>query len=51
MGEWHPLRDAETPARLEEQAMHGRQECMGPKQSAAFAEFLARQAPLGEEHR
>ncbi|MFI5685438.1 type II toxin-antitoxin system Phd/YefM family antitoxin [Streptomyces sp. NPDC051636] len=44
------LRDAETVARLEEQAMYGRQGYMGPKQSAAFAEFLARQAPVDDEH-
>ncbi|MEU6666066.1 type II toxin-antitoxin system prevent-host-death family antitoxin [Streptomyces sp. NPDC046727] len=40
------LRSAETVAWLEEQAMYGRQGYMGPKQSAAFAEFLARQDPL-----
>ncbi|MET7852266.1 type II toxin-antitoxin system Phd/YefM family antitoxin [Streptomyces avermitilis] len=44
------LRDAETVAWLEEQAMYGRQGYMGPKQSAAFAEFLARQTPVGDEH-
>ncbi|MBL1083596.1 type II toxin-antitoxin system Phd/YefM family antitoxin [Streptomyces actinomycinicus] len=43
------LRDAETVAWLEEQAMYGRQGYMGPKQSAAFAEFLARWAPVGDE--
>ncbi|MGW3205993.1 type II toxin-antitoxin system prevent-host-death family antitoxin [Streptomyces sp. NPDC001135] len=44
------LRDVETVAWLEEQAMYGRQGYMGPKQSAAFAEFLARQPPGGDEH-
>jgi prevent-host-death family protein len=44
------LRNAETVAWLEEQAMYGRQGYMGPKQSAAFAEFLTRQAPVGDEH-
>lgn len=44
------LRDAETVAWLDEQAMHGRQGYMGPKQSAAFAEFLARQPQVGDEH-
>lgn len=43
------LRDAETLAQLEEQAMYGRQGYMGPKQSAAFAEFLARQTPVGDD--
>ncbi|WP_153542117.1 type II toxin-antitoxin system Phd/YefM family antitoxin [Streptomyces sp. RB17] len=43
------LCDAETVARLDEQAKHGRQGYMGPKQSAAFAEFLARQAPVDDE--
>ncbi|MBY8840371.1 type II toxin-antitoxin system Phd/YefM family antitoxin [Streptomyces sp. SP2-10] len=42
------LRDAGSVAWLEEQAMYGRQGYMGPKQSAAFAEFLARQPPVGE---
>ncbi|MFI9251771.1 type II toxin-antitoxin system Phd/YefM family antitoxin [Streptomyces sp. NPDC053069] len=44
------LRDADTVAWLDEQAMYGRQGYMGPKQSAAFAEFLARQKPVGDEH-
>ncbi|MFG2888116.1 hypothetical protein [Streptomyces sp. NPDC048248] len=43
------LRDVETVAWLEEQAMYGRQGYMGPKQSVAFAEFLARQKPVGDE--
>ncbi|MFI2641824.1 type II toxin-antitoxin system Phd/YefM family antitoxin [Streptomyces sp. NPDC018610] len=42
------LRDAEAVAWLEEQAGYGRGGNMGPKQSAAFAEFLARQAPDGD---
>ncbi len=45
------LRDADTVAWLEQQAMFGRQGYMGPKQSAAFAEFLARQAPVGDDGR
>ncbi|MCF3131487.1 type II toxin-antitoxin system prevent-host-death family antitoxin [Streptomyces olivochromogenes] len=36
------LRDADTVAWLEKQAMYGRQGYMGPKRLAAFAEFLAR---------
>lgn len=34
---------------LERQAVHGRQGYMDPKQAAAFAEFLARQPPVGEQ--
>lgn len=34
---------------LEDKAMHTRQGFMDPEQSAAFAEFLARQQSVGEE--
>lgn len=40
------LRFADDLAWLEERARHGRQGYMEPKQSAAFAEFLARQPPV-----
>lgn len=40
------LRLADDLAWLEERARHGRQGYMEPKQSAAFAEFLARQFPV-----
>ncbi|MFF4759268.1 hypothetical protein [Streptomyces sp. NPDC001292] len=43
------LRSAGELARLEEWARNGRQGYMDPKQSAAFAEFLARQPPVGEQ--
>ncbi|MFE5665471.1 type II toxin-antitoxin system Phd/YefM family antitoxin [Streptomyces niveus] len=41
------LRLADDLNWLEEQARYGRQGYMEPKQSAAFADFLARQAPVG----
>ncbi|MCX4673407.1 type II toxin-antitoxin system Phd/YefM family antitoxin [Streptomyces sp. NBC_01381] len=43
------LRDAAWLDWLEEQALHARQGYMSPKQAAAFAEFLARQPPVGEQ--
>ncbi|MEU9746747.1 type II toxin-antitoxin system Phd/YefM family antitoxin [Streptomyces niveus] len=42
------LRLADDLNRLDERARYGRQGYMEPKQSAAFADFLARQAPAGE---
>ncbi|MBG0850395.1 type II toxin-antitoxin system Phd/YefM family antitoxin [Streptomyces spinoverrucosus] len=42
------LRTAGWVEWLEERAMYGRQTYMDPKQSKAFAEFLARQPPVGE---
>ncbi|WP_329112350.1 type II toxin-antitoxin system Phd/YefM family antitoxin [Streptomyces sp. NBC_01353] len=43
------LRSAGELDWLEEWARNGRQGYMDPTQSAAFAEFLARQPPLGEQ--
>ncbi|WP_030678895.1 type II toxin-antitoxin system prevent-host-death family antitoxin [Streptomyces rimosus] len=43
------LRSAGWLRWLEEQARCGRQGYMDPKQAAAFAEFLARQPPVGEQ--
>lgn len=43
------LRLAEWLEQLEEWALYGRQTYMEPKQAAAFAEFLARQPPVGEQ--
>ncbi|MER5466398.1 hypothetical protein ABT010_38325 [Streptomyces sp. NPDC002668] len=44
------LTDAvEDFGRLEDWALSGRQGHMDPKQSEAFAEFLARQPPVGEQ--
>ncbi|WP_329582579.1 hypothetical protein [Streptomyces sp. NBC_01361] len=40
---------ADEAAWLEDKAMHTRQGFMDPEQSAAFAEFLARQPSVGEE--
>ncbi|MCX4906697.1 hypothetical protein [Streptomyces sp. NBC_00878] len=40
---------ADEAAWLEDSAMHTRQGYMGPKQAAAFEEFLARQPPAGEQ--
>ncbi|MFH8594136.1 type II toxin-antitoxin system prevent-host-death family antitoxin [Streptomyces rimosus] len=43
------LRPAGWLSWLEQQATFGRQEYMDPEQAAAFAEFLARQPPVGEQ--
>ncbi|TJZ44680.1 type II toxin-antitoxin system Phd/YefM family antitoxin [Streptomyces piniterrae] len=43
------LRPADWFDWLEQQAVYGRQGYMSPEQSAAFAEFLARQPPVGEQ--
>lgn len=40
---------ADEAAWLEDRAEHGRQSHMDPEQAAAFAEFLARQPPIGEQ--
>ncbi|MFD8001748.1 type II toxin-antitoxin system Phd/YefM family antitoxin [Streptomyces mirabilis] len=40
---------ADEAAWLKDKAMHTRQGFMDPKQSAAFAEFLARQPSVGEQ--
>ncbi|MFE3144862.1 transposase family protein [Streptomyces scopuliridis] len=45
------LRSAGELDWLEVWARNGRQVYMDPKQSAAFAEFLARQPPLGEQQK
>ncbi len=42
------LRSVEELAWLEEKARTGRQGSMGPKQAAAFEEFLARRRPTGD---